>query len=152
MTTDATSVQHEVAAAHDTVYRAGLAERRDVLGDAYVDAALSRNAGTDGEGLQGYVSEFVWGGVWTRPGLVRRDRSLITVSLLIALGQLTELATHVRTGLRNGLTRQEISETVVHATAYVGAPAGLAAMRVVQATLVEELGPLDESDSEKDRA
>ncbi len=147
MSRDVTTVQSDVAAAHDTVYNAGLTARRGVLGDEYVDAALSRNAGTDGEALQGYVSEFVWGGVWTRDGLGRRDRSLVTVSLLIALGQHTELATHVRAALRNGLTRREISEAVVHATAYVGAPAGLAAMRVVQATLVEQLGPLDSSET-----
>ncbi|MFD3811848.1 carboxymuconolactone decarboxylase family protein [Rhodococcus sp. NPDC058639] len=147
MSPEVTTVQSGVAAAHDTVYNAGLTERRDVLGDEYVDAALTRNAGTDGEALQGYVSEFVWGGVWTRDGLGRRDRSLVTVSLLIALGQHTELATHVRAGLRNGLTRKEISEAVLHATAYVGAPAGLAAMRVVQATLVEQLGPLDAAES-----
>ena len=113
MSPEGTTVRSGVAAAHETVYNAGLTERRDVLGDEYVDAALTRNAGTDGEALQGYVSEFVWGGVWTRDGLGRRDRSLVTVSLLIALGQHTELATHVRAGLRNGLTRREISEAVL---------------------------------------
>ncbi|MEU5842055.1 carboxymuconolactone decarboxylase family protein [Rhodococcus sp. NPDC047139] len=141
MTSNATA-EDAVDAAHRTVRDSGLAVRREVLGDEYVDAALSRSAGTDGEGLQEYVSEFVWGGVWTREGLERRDRSLVTISLLIALGQHTELATHIRTGLRNGLTRKEISETVVHATAYVGCPAGIAAMRVVQEVLAAELGPL----------
>ncbi|BDB62565.1 MULTISPECIES: carboxymuconolactone decarboxylase family protein [Rhodococcus] len=136
-----------VRAAHRTVLDSGLAVRREVLGDEYVDAALSRNAGTDGEGLQEYVSEFVWGGVWTRDGLERRDRSLVTISLLIALGQHNELATHVRTGIRNGLSRREISETVVHATAYVGCPAGIAAMRVVQQVLVDELGPLQDDET-----
>ncbi|WP_016692304.1 carboxymuconolactone decarboxylase family protein [Rhodococcus rhodochrous] len=141
-----------VQAAHRTVLDSGLAVRRDVLGDEYVDAALSRNAGTDGEGLQEYVSEFVWGGVWTRDGLERRDRSLVTISLLIALGQHNELATHVRTGIRNGLSRREISETVVHATAYVGCPAGIAAMRVVQQVLVEELGPLQADETMEEDA
>lgn len=139
---------HAVEAAHRTIFESGLAVRREILGDEYVDAALSRNAGTDGEGLQEYVSEFVWGGVWTREGLERRDRSLVTISLLIALGQHTELAIHIRTGLRNGLTRQEISETVVHATAYVGCPAGIAAMRVVQEVLTAELGPLSATETE----
>lgn len=132
-----------VGAAHRTLFDAGLTVRREVLGDDYVDAALSRNVGTDGEALQKYVSEFVWGGVWTRPGLERRDRSLITLGILMALGQHTELATHVRAGLKNGLTRNEISEAVIHATAYVGTPAGISAMRVVQEILVTELGPLD---------
>ncbi|MCD2111730.1 carboxymuconolactone decarboxylase family protein [Rhodococcus rhodochrous] len=141
-----------VQAAHRTVLDSGLAVRREVLGDEYVDAALSRNAGTDGEGLQEYVSEFVWGGVWTRDGLERRDRSLVTISLLIALGQHTELATHVRTGIRNRLSRREISEAVVHATAYVGCPAGIAAMRVVQQVLVEELGPLQADETMEEDA
>lgn len=144
------ALEDAVEAAHRTVVESGLAVRRDVLGDEYVDAALSRNAGTDGEGLQDYVSEFVWGGVWTRDGLERRDRSLVTISILIALGQHTELATHVRTGLRNGLTRKEISETVIHATAYVGCPAGISAMRVVQQVLVDELGPLAAEAGESD--
>lgn len=149
MTSNVT-IEDAVDAAHRTVRDSGLAVRREVLGDDYVDAALSRNAGTDGEGLQEYVSEFVWGGVWTREGLERRDRSLVTISILIALGQHTELATHIRTGLRNGLTRKEISETVVHATAYVGCPAGIAAMRVVQQVLVDELGPLAAETAESD--
>lgn len=148
--TNNVTIEDAVDAAHRTVRDSGLAVRREVLGDEYVDAALSRNAGTDGEGLQEYVSEVVWGGVWTREGLERRDRSLVTISILIALGQHTELATHIRTGLRNGLTRKEISETVVHATAYVGCPAGIAAMRVVQQVLVDELGPLTAESAESD--
>ena len=127
--------------AHRAIFDAGLVERREVLGDQYVDAALSRNAGTDGEALQKYVSEYVWGSVWTRPGLDRRSRSLLNLGMLVALCQYHELSVHVRGALRNGLTRDEIVEAIVHATAYCGAPAGLAAMRVVQETLVAELGP-----------
>jgi 4-carboxymuconolactone decarboxylase len=126
--------------AHRAIFDAGLVERKEVLGDEYVDAALSRNAGTDGEALQKYVSESVWGSVWTRPGLDRRSRSLLNLGMLVALCQYHELAVHVRGALRNGLTRDEIVEAIVHATAYCGAPAGLAAMRVVQETLVAELG------------
>ncbi|MCK8670384.1 carboxymuconolactone decarboxylase family protein [Rhodococcus sp. HM1] len=128
--------------AHTALFGAGLAVRREVLGDAYVDAALERGIGTDGEALQHYVTESVWGSVWTRPGLDRRSRSLLNLGILIALSQHTELAVHVRAGLGNGLTREEITEAVVHATAYVGCPAGVAAMRVVQDTLTAELGPL----------
>ncbi|MGX6509307.1 carboxymuconolactone decarboxylase family protein [Rhodococcus sp. SJ-2] len=141
MTQDSAVSGASVDDAHRALFDAGLTVRREVLGDAYVDAALERNAGSDGESLQEYVSEFVWGGVWTRDGLERRDRSLSTISILIALGHLQELATHVRAGLGNGLTREEITETVVHATAYVGCPAGISAMRVVQEVLVAELGP-----------
>ncbi len=122
MTQDSAVSGASVDDAHRALFDAGLTVRREVLGDAYVDAALERNAGSDGESLQEYVSEFVWGGVWTRDGLERRDRSLATISILIALGQHQELATHIRAGLGNGLTRKEITETVVHATAYVAAP------------------------------
>ena len=128
--------------AHQTIFDAGLVVRKEVLGAEYVDAALARNAGTDGEELQKFVSEMCWGGVWTRPGLDRRSRSLINLGMLIALSQHHELAVHVRVGLSNGLTRTEISEAVLHATAYVGVPLGMAAMRVVQDVLTAELGPL----------
>lgn len=136
-----TSSVFDEDAAHRVVRDAGLVVRREVLGDEYVDAAISRNAGTDGEVLQGFVSEVAWGSVWTRPGLDRRARSLTTLGMLVALNQHNELATHTRAALRNGLTRDEIVEVVVHATAYAGVPAGVAAMRVVQETLTEVLGP-----------
>lgn len=136
----------DVDAAHRALFDAGVAVRRQVLGDAYVDAALSRNAGTDGEALQHFVSEVAWGSVWTRPGLDRRSRSLTTLGMLVALNQHRELATHVRAALGNGLSRDEIVEVVVHATAYAGVPAGVAAMRVVQDELTAALGPRDASD------
>ncbi len=124
----------------------GVALRREVLGDAYVDAALSGSTGTDGEALQRSVSEVAWGSVWTRPGLNRRSRSLTTLGMLVALNQHRELATHVRAALGNGLSRDEIVEVVVHATAYAGVPARVAAMRVVQEELTTVLGPRDSPD------
>ncbi len=133
-----------VEAAHQTVFDTGLAVRKEVLGEEYVNTSLDRNRGSDGEALQQYVSEFVWGSVWTRPGLDRRSRSLLNLGMLVAMNQHHELAVHVRGGLTNGLTRDEIVEAIVHATAYCGAPAGLAAMRVVQETLTAELGPRTE--------
>ena len=132
--------------AHQAIFDAGLVVRKEVLGDEYVDAALAKNAGSDGEGLQKYVSEYVWGSVWTRPGLDRRSRSLLNLGMLVALCQYHELSVHVVGALHNGLTREEIVEAIVHATAYCGAPAGLAAMRVVQETLVAELGPRTSTD------
>ena len=141
MTHTGTETSTPVEDAHRAIFDAGLVVRKEVLGDDYVDAALTKNAGTDGEGLQKYVSQFVWGSVWTRPGLDRRSRSLLNLGMLVALCQYHELSVHVRGALHNGLTRDEIVEAIVHATAYCGAPAGLAAMRVVQETLVAELGP-----------
>jgi 4-carboxymuconolactone decarboxylase len=121
---------------------AGLAVRREVMGADFVERALTRTAGTDSEPLQEFVSEHVWGAVWNRPGLDRRSRSLLNLGMLIALRAHGELKGHVRGALRNGLTRTEIVEAVIHASAYCGAPAGLSAMAVVQEALDEELGPL----------
>lgn len=120
------------ASARNALYDAGIIVRREVLGDRYVDLALSRNEGTESEALQRHVTQTVWGSVWTRPGLERRDRSLLNIGILVALNQHHELSVHVRGALRNGLTRDEIVEAVLQATAYCGAPAGLAGMRVAQ--------------------
>ena len=126
----------------DGRFDAGIRVRRDVMGDDFVDAALERNAGTDGEDLQRHITETVWGSVWTRDGLEKRDRSLLNIGMLVALRATGELRGHVRGGLRNGLTREEITEAVIHTAGYCGAPAALSAMKVVQEVLVEELGPL----------
>ena len=129
----------------DGRFDAGIRVRRDVMGDDFVDAALERNAGTDGEDLQRHITETVWGSVWTRDGLEKRDRSLLNIGMLVALRATGELRGHVRGGLRNGLTREEITEAVIHTAGYCGAPAALSARKVVQEVLVEELGPLGES-------
>jgi 4-carboxymuconolactone decarboxylase len=128
-------------------YEAGMEIRRAVLGDEYVQRSLDSGAGRDGEPLQRLVTEHVWGSLWTRPGLDRRSRSLVNLGMLIALNQHHELAAHVRGALANGLSRDEIVEVVLHATGYCGAPAGLAAMRVVQGVLEEELGEREQAGS-----
>lgn len=136
-----TTVNSNQAAAQTqqtTQWHDGIKVRREVLGDEYVTDSLERTTGTESESLQKHVTETVWGAVWTRPGLDRRSRSLLNIGMLVALNQHHELAVHVRGGLRNGLTREEIVESIVHATAYCGAPAGLAAMRVVQKVLDSE--------------
>lgn len=133
-----------------STYDDGLAVRRAVMSDEFVDRAFEREVGTDGEPLQHYVTEHVWGGVWTRPGLDRRSRSLLNIGMLVALRADNELGGHVRGGLRNGLTRDEIVEAVVHSAAYCGAPAALAAMRTVARVLVEELGERESGDSARD--
>lgn len=125
----------------DGRWDAGIAVRRAVMGDDFVDAALTRAEGSDGEELQRHITETVWGSVWTRPGLSPRDRSLLNIGMLVALRATEELRGHVRGALRNGLTREEISEAVLHASGYCGAPAALGAMKVVQEVLVAELGP-----------
>ena len=125
---------------------AGLTVRREVMGPDFVERALTRTAGTDSEQLQEFVTEHVWDAVWNRPGLDRRSRSLLNLGMLIALRAHGELKGHVRGALRNGLTRTEIVEAVIHASAYCGAPAGLSAMAVVQEALDAELGPLETDD------
>ena len=128
----------------DGRYEAGIKVRRDVMGDDFVDAALERNDGKDGEDLQSHITATVWGSVWTRDGLSRRDRSLINIGMLVALRATEELRGHVRGGLVNGLTREEITEAIIHASGYCGAPAALSAMKVAQEVLEEELGPKSE--------
>lgn len=133
-------------ATDDKRFEAGIQVRREVMGDAFVDAALERNAGSDGEALQKHVTETVWGSVWTRDGLARRDRSLLNIGMLVALRATEELRGHVRGALENGLTRTEITEAIIHASGYCGAPAALSAMKVAQEVLVAELGPLENDD------
>lgn len=131
-------------ATDDKRFEAGIQVRREVMGDAFVDAALERNASSDGEALQKHVTETVWGSVWTRDGLARRDRSLLNIGMLVALRATEELRGHVRGALENGLTRTEITEAIIHASGYCGAPAALSAMKVAQEVLVAELGPLED--------
>lgn len=135
------STNEELNAAKDARYDAGIQVRRDVMGDEFVDAALSRNAGSDGEELQKHITATVWGSVWTREGLSKRDRSLLNIGMLVALRATEELRGHVKGGLANGLTREEITEAILHASGYCGAPAALSAMKVAQEVLVAELGP-----------
>lgn len=129
-------------------YDAGISIRREVMGDDFVDAALERNAGSDGETLQKHITATVWGSVWSREGLARRDRSLLNIGMLVALRATEELRGHIKGALANGLTRTEITEAIVHASGYCGAPAALSAMKVAQEVLVAELGPLEEESDE----
>lgn len=123
-------------------FSAGVAVRREVMGDSFVEAAFAASAGTDSEMLQRHITENVWGALWTRDGLDRRSRSLATLAALIAIRAHDELRGHVRGALRNGLTRTEIVETVAHISGYAGAPAGLSAMKIVRDVLESEVGPL----------
>ena len=117
-------------------YDEGMAVRREVLGDSYVEEA-SAKATDFTRDFQQIVTEFAWGTVWTRPGLDRRSRSMITLTALIARGHHDELALHLRGALRNGLTRGEIKEVLLQAAVYCGVPAANAAFRVAQRVLDE---------------
>ena len=106
----------------------GLATRRAVLGDAYVDAALAKVTPFT-EPLQELVTRHAWGNTWQRPGLDLKTRSLVTVAMLTALGHQQELQGHVRGALNNGASLEEIQEVLLHAAIYCGVPASVAAFR-----------------------
>ncbi|MCX5044144.1 4-carboxymuconolactone decarboxylase [Aldersonia sp. NBC_00410] len=119
-----------------TRYDEGMAVRREVLGDKHVDAATA--AITDlTRDFQQLITEFAWGSVWTRPGLDRRSRSMITLTALIARGHHEELAMHVRAALRNGLTRDEIKEVLLQSAIYCGVPDANTAFRIASGVLAE---------------
>lgn len=114
----------------------GDAMRRKVLGDAYVDGA-NRGAVQFGADFQKVVTSFAWGGVWSRPGLSLRDRSLVTIAVLAALHRPEELKMHLQAGLRNGLTKAEMEEAMIQVGVYAGFPAAVSANRVGQALFRE---------------
>jgi 4-carboxymuconolactone decarboxylase len=119
--------------------REGTRVRREVLGDAHVDRAAERATEFTAP-FQEFITRFAWGGAWTREGLDRRARSMITLAVLSALGREGELALHVRGARRNGLTKEEIAEVLIHTAVYAGVPAANAAFQVAERVLAEEEG------------
>lgn len=117
-------------------YEAGLAVRREVLGEAHVDQAVAATTEFS-RPFQDYITESVWGSIWTRPGLDRKTRSCITLAVLAALRCHDELALHVRAAVRNGLTPAEIAEVLLHTGAYAGVPAANSAVAIAQRTLAD---------------
>jgi 4-carboxymuconolactone decarboxylase len=121
----------------DDRFDAGMRVRREVLGDAHVDRAIEATTPFDAE-FQRFITEMAWGTVWTRDEqLDRRTRSCLTIALLTALRQERELAMHVRAGLRNGLTPEEIAEVIMHTAVYAGIPAAHSAMRVAKEVVAD---------------
>ena len=112
----------------DNLHAKGLATRRAVLGADYVDAAL-KNVSDFTAPMQQLVTEHAWGNTWQREGLDLKTRSIVTVSMLVALGKMHELKIHVRGALTNGVTKEELQEIFLHATVYCGFPAAIDAMR-----------------------
>jgi 4-carboxymuconolactone decarboxylase len=118
-------------------YEEGMRVRREVLGDEHVDLALERTTDFTRE-FQELITRYAWGEIWARPGLDRRTRSCMTLIALVALGRFEELELHLRAALRNGLTRDEIKEVLLHSAVYCGVPAGNTAFAVAQRVLEEE--------------
>ncbi|WP_256104808.1 4-carboxymuconolactone decarboxylase [Streptomyces sp. ODS05-4] len=121
-------------------YDAGMRVRREVLGDAHVDAATDA-ADDFSADFQELITRYAWGEVWTRGGLDRRTRSAVTLTALVAGGHLEELAFHTRAALRGGMTPAEIREVLIHCAVYCGVPAANAAFRVAGRVIREEAGP-----------
>ena len=113
------------------LFEQGLQTRREVLGSDYVDAAIA-NADAFSLPLQELVTQYAWGDVWNRPGLPRRDRSLLVLAMLTALNRPHELKLHLRGALNNGVTREEIREVFLQAAVYCGAPAAMDSFRVAR--------------------
>jgi 4-carboxymuconolactone decarboxylase len=121
----------------DPLHDAGMAVRREVLGDAHVDRAIAGTTELTAP-FQDFITRCAWGSVWARDGLDRRTRSAITLAVLVALGREAELAMHVRAARTNGLTPAEIGEVLLHTAVYAGVPAANAAFAVAQRVLDEE--------------
>ncbi|CAO5179093.1 3-oxoadipate enol-lactonase / 4-carboxymuconolactone decarboxylase [Frankia sp. AiPs1] len=119
------------------VYNAGMAVRRQVLGDAHVDRATAAATSFTAE-FQELITQYAWGTIWTRPGLDRRGRSMITLTALIARGHHDELAMHLRAALRNGLTTDEIKEVILQSAIYCGVPEANTAFRIAARVLAEQ--------------
>src|SRR5437868_15360418 len=105
----------------DSRFETGLQVRREVLGSEHVARAQARTSALDAD-FQRFITEYAWGGVWARPDLDRRTRSLVTIAILAALGR-EELALHLRASRNTGATPQEIAEVLLHVAVYAGVPA-----------------------------
>lgn len=118
------------------IHDAGMAVRREVLGDAHVDRA---DAAKDDftEDFQDMITRIAWGGIWTRPGLSRQMRSAVTLTAMVAHGHWEEFAMHVRAALRNGLSREEIKEILLQTAIYCGVPSANTAFKTAQQVFAE---------------
>ena len=112
-------------------YSNGLEVRRAVLGDAHVDRALTRSNDLNRE-FQELITRYAWGEIWTRPGLPRQPRSLITLAMMVALNRPDEFRLHVRAAFNNGVTRDQIKEVLLQSAIYCGVPAANSAFHLAE--------------------
>jgi 4-carboxymuconolactone decarboxylase len=117
-------------------FEEGLAVRREVLGDQYVDAALA-SADEFNLPMQKLVTEYCWGEIWTREGLPRKTRSMLNLAMITALNRPHELKAHVRGAIRNGCSKEDIQEVFLQAAIYCGVPAAIDSFRTARATFTE---------------
>ena len=114
----------------------GMTVRWEVLGDEHVDRAVAGTTPFTAP-FQDFITRYAWGEVWSRPGLTRPERSMITLTALVTLGKEEELALHVRAALRNGLTVEQIREVLLHCALYAGVPAANRAFAIAQQVLAD---------------
>jgi len=115
-------------------YVTGMETRRAVLGDQHVDGANARKSSFDDD-FQTFITEGAWGSVWSRDGLTKRERSLITIALLAALGHDEEVAMHVRATSNTGASPEDIKEALLHVAVYAGVPAANRAFKIAKEQL-----------------
>ncbi|KAJ3532757.1 hypothetical protein NM208_g8293 [Fusarium decemcellulare] len=118
-------------------FKKGLEVRGEVLGEQYVTKAVESLQNEYWKPAQELITEYAWGTVWTRPGLDRKQRSLLTLAFLTAQKAYPELALHTKGALRNGLTEIEIREAILQSMIYLGVPVGIEAMRVTEKAIIE---------------
>jgi len=117
-------------------YSEGMVTRRNVLGDAHVDRAESGKTAFDAP-FQELIVESAWGNVWSRPNWTWRERSIVTIALLAALGHDEEVAMHIRATANTGATRDDICEALLHVAIYAGVPAANRAIKIARNTFAE---------------
>jgi 3-oxoadipate enol-lactonase/4-carboxymuconolactone decarboxylase len=117
-------------------YAAGMNVRRAVLGDAHVDRSLSKLTDFNQE-FQDLITRYAWGEIWTRPGLPRHTRSLLTIAMMVALNRAEEFRLHVRAAPNNGVTRDEIKEVLLQTAIYCGVPAANTAIHMAEQIFAE---------------
>jgi 4-carboxymuconolactone decarboxylase len=118
------------------LYKKGMATRRSVLGAAHVDRATAAMTEFD-EPFQTFITEGAWGTVWSRPHLTKRERSLLTIALLAALGHDEEVAMHARASVNTGASPEDVREALLHVAVYAGVPAANRAFKIVKKTYAE---------------
>lgn len=116
-------------------YEKGLQTRREVLGNEHVQRAEAKLNEFNGP-FQEFITRYAWGEIWQRPGLTRRERSLITLAMLVALNREPEFRIHIRAAFNNGVTEEEIRELLIHAGIYCGLPAANAATHVAEEVIM----------------
>jgi len=117
-------------------YEKGMSVRRAVLGDEHVDRAL-KNKNDFNQDFQDLITRYAWGEVWTRPGLPRHTRSLLTLAMMVALNRSDELRMHLRAAFNNGVNRDEIKEVLLQTAIYCGVPAANSAFHVAEEVFAE---------------